>query len=175
VLPAVLRRLSDPDAGSKIRLNNYKTQGKEHEMDRRQFLQGSLLAAAVLQGCSSVESGMSSAGSAMGLTNSLTSQLGVSPKQAAGGVGSIMNYAQSRLSPSDFGTISKAMPGVDSYMKTADEALGGSNITSMAGLDSAFSKLGMNPDMVGKFVPIVSNYVGEYGGGAAKSLLAGLF
>ena len=148
-------------------------------MDRRQFLQGSLLLVAILQGCATAESGMSSAasgmGSAAGLTNSLTSQLGVTSTQAAGGLGSIMNYAQARLSPSDFGTVSKALPGAESYMKTASDAIGGGKITSTAGLDSAFAKLGMSPDMVDKFMPIVSDYVGKQGGAAAKSLLTGLF
>ena len=42
-------------------------------------------------------------------------------------------------------------------------------------LGSAFSKLGMSPDMVGKFAPIVSDYAGKYGSSAAKNLLAGVF
>ena len=141
-------------------------------MDRRQFLQGTLLIAAALQGCSSMEPATSSAA---GLTNSLTSQLGVSSQQASAGVGSMLNYAKGRLSPEQWNTVSKSLPGADSYLKSAGDALGAGNITSTSGLNSAFSKLGMSPDMVQKFAPIVTDYAGKYGGSAAKSLLAGVF
>ena len=40
-----------------------------------------------------------------------------------------------------------------------------------AGLTSVFSKLGMQPDMVDKFKPIVTEYVGKTGGDQAKNLL----
>jgi Protein of unknown function VcgC/VcgE (DUF2780) len=141
-------------------------------MDRRQFLQGSLLVAAALQGCHTMESGASSAS---GLTNTLTSQLGVSSQQASAGVGSMLNYAQGRLSPEQWSTVSKSLPGADTYLKSAGDALGAGKITSAAGLDSAFTKLGMSPDMVKKFAPIVSDYAGKYGSAAAKSLLTGVF
>jgi hypothetical protein len=142
-------------------------------MDRRQFLQGSLLVAAALQGCSTtMESGMSSTSA---LTDSLTSQLGVTSKQASAGVGSMLNYAQGKLSPDQWSSVSKSLPGADSYLRSASDAVGTGNITSADGLNSAFSKLGMNPDMVKKFAPIVSDYAGKYGGSAAKSLLAGVF
>lgn len=141
-------------------------------MDRRRFLQGSLLMAAALQGCATAESWM---GSSAALTNSLTSQLGVTSQQASAGIGSMLNYAKGKLSPGDWGTVSKSLPGADSYLKAASDTLGSGNITSSAGLNSAFSKLGMSPEMVNKFVPIVSDYVGKQGGAAAKSLLAGVF
>jgi hypothetical protein len=56
----------------------------------------------------------------------------------------------------------------------AKQLLGGANISDKAGLQSAFSKLGMSPDMLSKFAPIVTDYVGKAGGGQASNLLAGL-
>jgi len=139
-------------------------------MKRRQFLLGIVATAAAIPGCDT----MSSMG-AMGSSNvvsSLTSQLGVTPTQATGGVGSILAYAKDRLSPADFGTVSKALPGSDTYLKAAGDLVPGGKIDSMAGLNAAFSKLGMSPDMVGKFMPIVTDYVGKAGGDTAKNLLA---
>ncbi|MGH8682682.1 MAG: DUF2780 domain-containing protein [Burkholderiales bacterium] len=141
-------------------------------MNRRQFLYGSLVLAAALQGCGTMESG---AGSASALTNSLTSQLGVTSQQASAGVGSMLNYAKGKLSPDQWSSLSKSMPGADSYLRSASDALGTGNITSTSGLNSAFSKLGMSPDMVNKFKPIISDYAGKYGGSAVKSALAGVF
>ena len=140
-------------------------------MKRRRFLQSILVAAAV-PGCGSMEQmGMGSAS----VIDALTSQLGVTPQQATGGVGSMLSYAKGQLSPNDFSTVSKALPGADSYMQLASSALGTGTISTNTGLESAFSRLGMKPEMVGKFAPIVVDYAGKYGGSAAKSLLAGVF
>ena len=87
----------------------------------------------------------------------------------------MLSYAKGQLSPGDFSTVASALPGVDKYMSLASEVLGVGSISSTAALGSAFSKLGMSPDMVGKFAPIVSAYAGKYGSPAAKNLLAGVF
>lgn len=137
-------------------------------MKRRQFFSACVVLAAALHGCSTMESSSS-------VVNSLTSQLGVTSQQASAGVGSMLNYAQGRLPASDFAAVSKSLPGADSYMRTASDALGSAPIKDAAGLNSAFSRLGMSPDMVNKFYPIVSDYVGKQGGAAAKSVLAGVF
>jgi hypothetical protein len=142
-------------------------------MRRRHLLQTILVATAALQGCSGMPS-MGSMGSAS-VVDSLTSQLGVTPQQATGGVGSMLSYAKGQLSPSDFSTVASALPGADKYMSLASEALGVGPISSTAALGSAFSKLGMSPDMVSKFAPIVTDYAGKYGSAAAKNLLAGVF
>jgi len=141
-------------------------------MERRRFLYASFVLAAALQGCHTMESGM---GSASALTNSLTSQLGVTSQQASAGVGSMLNYAKGKLSPDQWSSLTKSMPGTDSYLKSASDALGSGNITSTSDLNSAFSRLGMSPDMVNKFKPIVSEYAGKYGGSTVKSALASVF
>jgi len=147
-------------------------------MRRRHLLQSIVVAAAALQGCSGMpsmgSSNMPSMGSAS-VVDSLTSQLGVTPQQASGGVGSMLSFAKSQLSPSDFSTVASALPGADKYMSLASSALGMSSISSASGLGSAFSKLGMSPDMVGKFAPVIADYAGKYGSPAAKTLLAGVF
>jgi hypothetical protein len=128
-----------------------------------------LLIGALLAACSSMESMM---GGSDSLTSILTKQTGASEPQAAGGVGAMLALAQQKLAAGDFDQIAKAIPGSDKYLATAKQLLGGANINDKAGLQSAFSKLGMSPDMVDKFKPIVTAYVGKMGGEHAKSLLA---
>jgi len=132
-----------------------------------------LFVAGLLSACSSMES-MMGTGSASSPTAALTKQLGVTEGQAAGGTGAILAFAQQRLAAGDFDVVAKAIPGSDKYLATAKQLLGGANISDKAGLQSAFSKLGMSPDMLNKFAPIVTDYVGKTGGDQAKNLLAGV-
>jgi hypothetical protein len=148
---------------------------------------------------------------ASSLVSRLTSSLGVTESQAAGGAGAIFKYAKSRLSPDDFGQVASAVPGIDSLMKAAPSAessgsggvtgavgsmlggsdgalggitgaLGGSGGTvsgvggalgDLSALAGPFSKLGMSPDMIGKFVPVVLDYVKSTGGSGVMSVLKG--
>ena len=130
-----------------------------------------LATAAFLPACSSMESMMG--GQSSGLVSALTQQLGVTDTQAAGGVGGMLKLAQEKLSAGDFDQVAKAIPGADKYLATAKQFLGGANVGSASGLQGIFSKLGMSPDMVDKFKPIVTDYVSKNGGEKAGSLLAG--
>jgi len=123
------------------------------------------------------------------LVGMLTDQLGVSSEQATGGAGAIFDYAKDNLSADDFSTIAKGIPGMDGLLGAAPEAdtgsamgkvgnmLGGSDssLGGLAGLASSFESLGLSPDMVSKFAPIVSDYVGKMSGDQAMALLQGLF
>jgi hypothetical protein len=51
--------------------------------------------------------------------------------------------------------------------------LGGS-ASGLATAASAFSKLGLSPDMVAKAVPVLTSFVSKSGGANAGSLLAGV-
>ena len=123
------------------------------------------------------------------LIQMLTSQLGVSGEQATGGAGALFKYAQENLDAEDFATIAQGVPGMDQMIEMAPEpenssALGKAagqlgnfdkSLGGMAGLASSFESLGLNADMVSKFVPIVSDYVGSVSGEQAMALLQGLF
>jgi hypothetical protein len=136
-------------------------------MQRRLFVVTTLLMAALLTGCES----MKSAGSTPDVTSLLTKQLGVTDSQASGGVGSMLQLAQEKLTAGQFDSVAKAIPGSQKYLDSAKQMLGGSKVGDAGGLKSAFSKLGMSPDMVDKFKPVVTNYAGEVGGPQVKSLL----
>ena len=103
------------------------------------------------------------------LSDMLGSQLGLSPSQANGAVGSTLSYAQGKLSPADFDKVASTIPG------GADLAKAAGPISDPAGLSSAFSKLGIPPDVANQVVPAVTQYVSKVGGPQVGQLLSGLF
>jgi len=118
------------------------------------------------------------------LVDQLTQQLSITPTQATGGAGALFGLAKSRLSPADFSKVASSVPGMDGLLKAApatDNTSGLSGLTGslpggLGGLAStadAFQKLGLSPDMVGKFVPIMTNFVQSKGGANVASLLSG--
>lgn len=107
------------------------------------------------------------------LSGMLSDQLGVTEDQAEGGIGSMLSLASERLSADDFQKLAGAIPGADGYIDRAKElgAVAGP-LKSMADLNGALSKLGISPEMAGRFVPMVTDLVGKVGGDQARSLLA---
>jgi hypothetical protein len=119
-----------------------------------------------------------------GLVGILTKQLGVSNAQAEGGSGAIFEAAAQNMSDADFATVTGALPEINSLINAAPKldsgtlgavssALGqsGGAISALAGLTDAFSKLGMRPDMVQQFLPIVLDYAQSKGGDTVANLL----
>jgi hypothetical protein len=56
-----------------------------------------------------------------GLTNTLTSKLGISEAQATAAVGSVLSLAKGKLSPADYDKLSGAIPGADKYLAAAPD------------------------------------------------------
>jgi hypothetical protein len=130
-------------------------------------------------------------GDAAELVNLLTTNLGVTEEQAAGGSGAIFGYAKQQMSPADFSQLSSTIPGLDSLLARApalesqggatgrvfDKAgsLLGGDSSGLSQLGGSFAKLGMSPDMVSKFAPMILDYVNSAGGselmGSLKSAL----
>lgn len=130
--------------------------------------------------------GMVGQANEQGLVNLLVGQLGVSPQQALGGVGSIFSVAQQRLNPGDFSKLSQSVPGMDRYLSAvprqtaasgsssllgAAGSMMGGQVGNLANLAGSFQSLGMNPSMVSQFVPVVLQYVQNQSGPGAVSLL----
>ncbi len=118
------------------------------------------------------------------LVGQLTKELSITPAQATGGAGALFGLAKSRLSAADFSKVAAAVPGMSSFLKAApatSQASGFSGITSslpgglggIASTAEAFQKLGLSPEMVGKFVPILTKFVESKGGTSVGSLLSG--
>ncbi|MDD3643450.1 MAG: DUF2780 domain-containing protein [Candidatus Krumholzibacteria bacterium] len=122
----------------------------------------------------------------MELLDQLTKGLGITEEQAKGGAGLIFKMAKSKLGEGDFAKVSGAVPGIGDLLKAAPSAggLGGAigglasmfggkagKLGDLAGLAGGFSKLGLDSEMVGKFVPIIISFVQAKGGAGAADLL----
>jgi|SRR5215831_1424266 len=121
--------------------------------------------------------GLASSGSPgsslVSITDMLGKSLGVSGDQASGGVGSILSLAQNKLSASDYTKVASAIPGSDQYVQKAKDlgAVPSGGITDKSGLDAAYQKLGISPEVAKKFTPMVVDYAGKVGGSTVGSLL----
>jgi len=127
--------------------------------------------------------------SELGLTNTLTNQLGINQQQAMGGAGSIFALAQQRMKPGDFMQLSKSVPDIDQYLSAVPQSgkstvssslLGsaaglmgeqGNGLGSLANLAGSFQTLGMDTSMISQFVPVVLKYVQGQGGAGAMNML----
>jgi hypothetical protein len=119
------------------------------------------------------------------LVGALVKELGGSSEQAAGAAGALFGLAKSRLKADEFSQVSKAVPGMDMLLKAAPAASSGKDASSalsqlggsaagLAAATSAFSKLGLSPEMVSKAIPVLTSFVTKSGGANVGNLLAGV-
>lgn len=118
------------------------------------------------------------------LVNALSKEIGASPEQAAGAAGSLFSVAKARLKPDEFSQVAKAVPGMDSLLSAAAGGGGAGSgasgaLSQLAGsaaglapVASAFSKLGLKPDMLAKAIPVLTAFVTKSGGANVGNLLA---
>ncbi|HBP86756.1 MAG TPA: hypothetical protein DD706_03550 [Nitrospiraceae bacterium] len=134
----------------------------------------------------------------MELIQQLVSRLNINEGQAKGGAGLLFNLAKEKLGSGEFQQLADKVPGVKDLLGAAPStspaasagggmmgALGGiaaslgagglgekmGGLGNLANLASGFSQLGLSPDMIGKFVPIVLSFVQNQGGDSMKGLL----
>ena len=119
------------------------------------------------------------------LVGELAKELQITPQQAEGAAGSLFDVARKGMPAGDWAKVSSAIPGMAGLLKAAPAmAAGGAGAAGAAGAAmgmagglggaaSAFSKLGLKPEMVAKAVPIVTRYASKVGGPAIGSLLTG--
>ena len=126
------------------------------------------LSSNVLDGLSSTVSGS--------MSDVLQSQLGITEDQFAGGVGSMLSLASEKLSAGEFDKIASLIPGADKYLATA-KSLGvvASPLLDMSDPDGALSSLGLSQDTISKFVPSVTDYLGNLGSEETSALLQQVF
>jgi len=125
------------------------------------------------------------------LTGSLMQQLGVTQSQAEGGAGAIFQLAKSKMPGTAFSELSHSVPNMQGLLAAAPviKAVNGGNLGGIAGglqrlignsggaagnligLVSSFQQLGLSPDMMQKFVPLVVQYVQGNGGGSVTDAL----
>ena len=122
------------------------------------------------------------------LVQSLSKELGSTPEQAAGAAGALFGIAKSQLKADEFAQVAKAVPGMSSLLKAAPKTGGSSNPLAKASgamaqtvgtagalgpAASAFSQLGLKPELVTKAIPILTSFVSKGGGADVAKLLAG--
>lgn len=117
------------------------------------------------------------------LVGALAKELKATPAQAEGAAGSLFSLAKSRLSAGDWSKVAGAVPGMDGLLKAAPQAAVGTTggigaiagqAAGLASAASAFSKLGLSPDLVGKAIPVLTSFVGKSGGADVAKLLTGV-
>lgn len=108
-------------------------------------------------------------GDAQQLLGELEGQLGVSETQAAGGTGALLQLAKSELGTDTMSAVTSKASGLTSLLgggnSLSDSML--SNISSMSGVESAFTALGMDASMIQQFVPVVMGFLGDQGVGSS--------
>ena len=120
------------------------------------------------------------------LVGALAKEIGATPEQAAGAAGALFGVARSRLAPQEFSQVAAAVPGMDALLRAAPATTGagpvgtagglsqlGGSVGGLAAAATAFSKLGLEPDMVAKAVPVLTSFVTKSGGAGVGNLLAG--
>ena len=128
------------------------------------------------------------------LISMLMNNFNVSNDQATGGAGAVFGAAKDKMNPQEFSKVSKALPGIDDLIGAASKMAGsgssgksgvssmlgglagskGSAASSLGGLSSlagTFSKLGLDPDMVGKYVDTILQFSESEGGQEVMNLL----
>ena len=130
------------------------------------------------------------AGQTSSVVDDLVRQLGITPKQATGGAGSIFSMAKQEMNSADFAKVSTAVPGMNELLAAAPSqaapssnmtglmgmaasALGGSgsSVGRLASLAGSFQSLGLNSGMVSRFIPVILQSVQSQGGSATMGLL----
>jgi hypothetical protein len=117
------------------------------------------------------------------LVGELSKEMGASPEQSAGAAGALFGVAKSRLKPEEFSQVAAAVPGMDALLEAAPAAgavgtSGGlsqiaGSASGLAAASSAFTKLGLKPEMVSKAIPVLTSFVSKSGGANVASLLTG--
>lgn len=122
----------------------------------------------------------------IGLVDILVHRLGVSPQQALGGAGAIFQAAKGNMNPQAFASLSESIPGMGTMLGAAPSLSGAASLGGMssmmggagggssgglAALAGSFQQLDLSPDMVGKFIPVITNYVKQSSGQASAQLL----
>jgi hypothetical protein len=87
-----------------------------------------------------------------------------------------MTFAKGKLNEDAYDKVSDSIPGIDNVVERADELdVVEEPLTSMTGVEESFVKLGMEKEMVNKFVPEVIRFAEQNGGPDVGNLLKGIF
>lgn len=103
------------------------------------------------------------------LVGQLQDQLDVTKTQAAGGTSALLQLAKHQLGADSMSALTSKIPGLAGLLG-GDGSQGKSlipGISSMNGVQSAFSALGMDSVMIQQFAPILLNFLSSQGVGSS--------
>ncbi|MBF0100778.1 MAG: DUF2780 domain-containing protein [Desulfobacterales bacterium] len=117
-----------------------------------------------------------------GLVNVISDQLKVTEKQAQGGATALLDFAKTNMSSDDFDKVTKDVPELLNLVSAKTEAGDAKPKQDMAtnlltkansanNLYQSFKGLGMKPDMVKQFTPVVLSYAKEKGSETTLNIL----
>ncbi len=127
------------------------------------------------------------------LVQTLTKNLGVTPEQASGGMGALLNYAKQHVEMEKFSALTSSIPGADTFLKSVPdvsavtESAGGfggllnkaaeynESLKSMNDLKNQFAALGLDIGMIGSYVAQAQQYLDTPAGQEAKQMLSEAF
>lgn len=101
------------------------------------------------------------------LIGGISQQFGISQDQAIGGMGLLVGYAGSQLSPEYSAQLNSLLPGLAQNSSDSEDSLGGigsmlsNSLASRDTVDAGFSALGMDPSLVDQFIPMLNGFVGD--------------
>jgi hypothetical protein len=120
-----------------------------------------------------------------GLSNALAGALGVSSKQADGGLGSLFSLAETTLGNEQFKTLAKSVPGMGDLLDAAP-SLDSNSLSGMAsGLGgygeamkgasevyAQFQQLGLSTSAIPQYIEVTNAYLQSTGGRQAVDLFS---
>jgi len=112
-----------------------------------------------------------------GLIDSLVQQLGVSPTQASGGAGALLQVAQAKMPGNDFQQLTNSVPELGGLLNAVQPKPSGlsqlaagtstligdesNSLGAAVNLAETYQKLGLSSDMASQFIPIITDYVSK--------------
>ncbi|MBU2953711.1 DUF2780 domain-containing protein [Marinobacter sp. F3R08] len=115
------------------------------------------------KGTQALSSATEVSGEAQLLVGQIQDQLGVTETQAVGGTSALLQLAKNQLGTDTISTLASKATGLDSLLGGTSSLSGSllSGLSSMDGVQSAFSALGMDSGLIQQFVPIVLGFLGN--------------
>ena len=109
-----------------------------------------------------------------GLLDSITGSTGLNGTQATGTVATLMQYAKSNMSNSEYTTVTKDVPVLNSLGNSDNNSMLSSLTNSMMSSEmvtNSLKTMGVDPSLVKTVIPIIVNYAKQYGSEESGSIL----
>lgn len=106
------------------------------------------------------------------LVDTITSSLGVTNTQAAGGITALLGNAATKMSKEDVSSLTSKVPEVSNFMGN-DSSTSNliSSLASNSTVQEQFSALGLDATMISKFTPIILDFINSEAGSTLMNIV----